>query len=424
MVELLLVALTLLGFALVSRRLSATPVTAPIVFTTVGLVVGTAGLGWFDLGLEDEAATVLIEATLVLVLFSDAARIDLTALRGSAGIPARLLGIGLPLTIALGALVAHLVLGLPPLESALVAAVLAPTDAALGQAVVSDRRLPVRIRQGLNVESGLNDGIALPVVTALLVLADAEERGTTGGWPGFLVAQIGLGTVAGLVVGGVGGALLLRATRAGLVEGTYERVGVLALAVLAYAGASLVGGNGFIAAFVGGMAFGRLTAGRAREVHDFTEDEAEMLTGVTFLVFGAVLAGAFLTDVTWPVLAYAALSLTVVRGVPVVVSMVRSGTRWESRLFLAWFGPRGLASILFALLISEELEAGPHTTTVLTTAAVTVLASIYLHGVTASPWAARLGRLLSAGPAQQAELADAPDLPTRRTLGARGLSRR
>ena len=414
MTELLIVALVVLGFALVSKRLSASPVTAPMVFTTVGLVVGLGGLGWFDLTLENEAVTVLVEATLVLVLFTDAIRIDLRALRRQAGLPGRLLGIGMPLTVLVGAGVAVLVVpGVTLLEGALLAAVLAPTDAALGQAVVSDQRLPTRVRQTINVESGLNDGIAVPVVTVLLAAVAAEGVGGAGDWVGLAARQVGFGVLAGLLAGVVGGRLLDSRAAAGAVEGVYRQLATLSVAVAAYALAGVVDGNGFIAAFTAGLAFGQVASRQCSDVQDFTEDEGELLSALTFLVFGAVLVGPVLGDLTWPVAAYVVASLTVVRVLPVLVALSGSGTLLETRLFLGWFGPRGLASILFALLVATELDS-PAASTIFTVAAWTVLVSVFAHGLSAHAWAGRLARRLEGLGDPVPETGPAPELPTRR----------
>ena len=415
MIELLIVALAVLGYALVSQRLSASPVTAPMVFTTVGLLVGAGGLGWFDLTLEGEGTTLLVEATLVLVLFTDAIRIDLRALRRQAGLPGRLLGIGMPLTVLAGAGAAVLLVpGLGLVEGALLAAVLAPTDAALGQAVVSDRRLPTRIRQTINVESGLNDGIAVPLVTVLLAAVAAEAVGGAGDWAGLAARQIGFGLLAGLVAGVLGGKVLdLRAT-AGAVEGIYRQLATLSIAAAAYAFAGVLDGNGFIAAFTAGLAFGAVAREGCRDVQDFTEDEGELLSAITFLIFGAVLVGPELGALTWPIAAYVVGSLTVVRMVPVLVALIGSGTLLETRLFLGWFGPRGLASILFALLVATELDS-PESSTIFTVAAWTVLVSVFAHGLTAHAWAGRLGRRVSALREPMPETEPAPELPTRRT---------
>ncbi|CAN5916394.1 cation:proton antiporter [soil metagenome] len=419
MTELVIIAVSVFGYAMVSARLAMTPVTAPMVFTAIGLVVGGGGLGWFDSSLESEFVSVLVEATLVLVLFTDAIRIDLRVLRRESWLPTRLLGLGLPLSFLLGTAVAvALFADLNIAEAGLLAAVLAPTDAALGQAVVSDRRLPGRIRQGLNVESGLNDGIVVPVVTVMLAVAAAETAaGGFGVWGGFVARQIGFGLACGVVAGAGGGWILHRRAVAAHVEGVYRQLATIAIAAAAFASSEALGGNGFIAAFVAGIAFGHVAREQCHGVQDFTEDEGELLSVFTFTVFGAVLAGPLLDELTWRIAVYAVASLTVVRMVPVLVALWRSGTYIETRLFVGWFGPRGLASILFALLVREQLDtAGADT--VFTTATWTVLVSVYAHGITAGPWAGRLARRLERAPASMPEMAPAPEMPTRRRLDA------
>jgi NhaP-type Na+/H+ or K+/H+ antiporter len=413
MIELLIIALTVFGYALVSERLAMSPVTAPMVFTTVGIVVGTGGFGWFDLELEGEATSILVEATLVLVLFTDAIRIDLHALRHNAALPGRMLGIGLPLTIVAGTALAVVVIpGISVIEAALLAAVLAPTDAALGQAVVSDRRLPVRIRQTLNVESGLNDGIAVPVVTVLLVAAAAESVGGASDWVGLAARQIGFGVLAGVAAGVIGGRLLDHRAAAGRVEGVYRQLATIAIAVAAFALAGVLEGNGFIAAFVAGLSFGQIARQRCTGVQDFTEDEGELLAAITFVLFGAVLVGPVLDELTWQIALYVLLSLTVVRIVPVVLSLTASGTFFETRLFLGWFGPRGLASILFALLVVDELDSQAGRT-IFAVASWTVLVSVFAHGLTARVWTGRLARRLNAETDPMPEMEPVPELATR-----------
>ncbi len=416
MTELLIVALAVLGYGLVSARLARSPVTAPMVFTAVGLIVGTGVFGWFDLELEGEATSILVEATLVLVLFTDAIRIDLRVLRGQAALPCRLLGIGLPLTIVAGGLAAAVIVpGLELVEAALLAAVLAPTDAALGQAVVSDSRLPVKIRQTLNVESGLNDGIAVPVVTVLLAAAAAGGAGGAADWVGLAARQVGVGVLAGVVAGAIGGRLLDSRAVAGAVEGVYRQLATIAIAVIAFALAGVLDGNGFIAAFTAGLSFGQIARKQCTGVQDFTEDEGELLSAITFMIFGAVLVGPALDQLTWQTAVYVVASLTIVRIVPVLVALTGSGMFLETRLFLGWFGPRGLASILFALLVVEEL----HTTagrTVFTVAAWTVLVSVFAHGLTANAWAGRLARRLAAETEPMPEMEPVAELPTRRRI--------
>ncbi len=416
MVELLIVALAIFGFAMFSKRLELSAVTAPMVFTTVGMIVGTGGFGWFDLELESEAVSVLVEATLVLVLFTDAVRIDLRVLLRRAAIPTRLLGIGFPLTILAGVGAGMLIFpDLGTAEVALLAAILAPTDAALGQAVVSDPRLPMRIRQALNVESGLNDGIAVPVVTVLLAVVLSETGGGASDWVTLAAREVGFGVLAGVLIGGLGGKLLDLRSEAGAVQGVYRQLAALAVAIGAFALAGVLDGNGFIGAFTAGLTFGQIAGRQCDTVQDFTEDEGELLSAVTFLVFGSLVVGPVLGDVTWQTIAYATASLTVVRVVPVLLAMIGSGTQFETRLFLAWFGPRGLASILFALLVVDAMDS-PTGQMVFTVAAWTVLASVFLHGITASAWAGRLGQRLAGEVEPPVEMEPTLDLPTRRRL--------
>ncbi len=419
MTEILIIATAIFGFALVSRSLAMSPITAPMVFTTVGLIVGGAGLGWFGLSLDGEALSIIVEVTLVLVLFTDAVRINLGSLRKDVAIPIRLLGIGLPLTLLAGTVAAALIFpGLSWAEALLLAAVLTPTDAALGQAVVSDTRLPVRVRQSLNVESGLNDGLMVPIVTVAIALAAADEGGSRH-WGAFAAEQIGFGLACGVLAGALGGTLLDRFASAGRIEGVYRQLATLAIAAMAYASADAVGGNGFVAAFTAGMTFGVVAAKQSSDVQDFTQDEGDLLTAITFMLFGAVIAGPLMGEVTWPVVGYVVLSLTVVRMMPVVLALVGSGTLLQTKLFIGWFGPRGLASILFALLVVQEVQ-GTGAELIFTVAMWTVLASVYAHGVSASPWASRLGARLSQMSDEQPENVDAPVHPTRRTLDLGG----
>ena len=237
--DIAVIAAFLLAYSLISQRLKTTWVTGPIVFVAVGIVVGESGLGLLESGMSEGVVRTLAEATLVLLLFTDAIRIDLRRLRGQAELPARLLGIGLPITVIAGTFVAVLLLPGPGVwEAALVAAILAPTDAALGQAVVSSPRVPVRVRQALNVESGLNDGLMLPAITVLLALAATEtDLETPRYWVQFAAGQIGFGVAIGVIVGWVGGVLLHSAVVRGWVDGVFRQLATLAIGVGAFAGA-------------------------------------------------------------------------------------------------------------------------------------------------------------------------------------------
>jgi NhaP-type Na+/H+ or K+/H+ antiporter len=408
----------LFAYSLVSGRLQGTSVTPPMVFVAFGLLVGSSGLGLADLALDHGAIHVLAEVTLVLVLFVDAARIDLTTLRRDHDLPVRMLAIGLPLTIVAGTLAGALLLPeFSWVEAALLAAVLAPTDAALGQAVVASPVVPARIRQALNVESGLNDGITLPVVLLLATLASATADATIGAtfWLRFAVLQVVLGPVVGIVVGRCGSQAIDTAAARGWLAERFEGLSALGLAMVAYACAEVVGGNGFIAAFVAGLVFGNTVRGRCAFLFDFAEAEGELLTLMTFLVFGAAMLPAAAQALDWRIGAYALLSLTAVRMLPTALALTGKGLHRPTLLFLGWFGPRGLASILFALLIVEEARF-PHQDELMAITVVTVALSVLLHGLTAAP-AARWYAALSASMTDGEEMRPVAEMPTR--VGAR-----
>jgi sodium/hydrogen antiporter len=397
--SLAIVAFTLLGVAAVSRRLSGTPITPAIVFVTVGLLVGPKVLGEIDLESSSGTVRTLAEATLALVLFCDASRIHLGELRREVGVPVRLLGIGLPLTIALGAVAAAVMFDRLTVEEALILAiVLAPTDAALGQAVVTEPRVPGRVRQGLNVESGLNDGICVPLLFAAVALADVESDISDGrSAVTLLLEEIGYGVVGGVVGGLLVAAIVIHAGRRDLIAGQWRQVIPGAGAALAYGTASALGGSGFIAAFVAGMTF-RLALGRDPEqINDLSEQVGNVLNGVTFLLFGAILLGPALGELSWKLVLYAVLSLTVVRMLPVAIAMLGTRARPTTLSFMGWFGPRGLASIVFAVIILEESNL-PHEHTILLAIYLTVGLSVFVHGITAAPLAERYGRWYDAHP--------------------------
>jgi len=380
------VAGLVIGYAAVSRRLERSVVSSAMVFVAGGLIVGPELLGWFDPGIGNEGVRALAEATLTLVLFSDAARIDLVALRRELAMPVRLLGIGLPLTIVAGTVAAVLVF--PELiwaEALVLAIVLAPTDAALGQAVVSDKRLPSRVRQSLNVESGLNDGIGVALLLIALAIAEAEEKAFGGGHAVRIVfEEIGYGLLGGVAAGVIAASLLRYAQSRRLVAEDWLQVIPLAAAALAYGIAVPLGGSGFIAAFVGGLVFGGLEIRGRGEVTYLTDATGLVLAAVTFVVFGASALSDTLHVVGWQMVLYAVLSLTMIRMVPVWLALRGTHARGPTVAFAGWFGPRGLASIVFAVLVLEgsELE---HVNLMIATAVVTIAISVFGHGATAVP---------------------------------------
>ncbi len=380
------VTIFILGFGLFSRRLEATVITPPMVFALAGMMAAPDVLGLMGLHVSGAVVHVAAEVTLILVLFGDAARIDLGALRRELGLPVRLLLVGMPLTIAIGTAVALWVF--PQLawaEAAVLAVVLAPTDAALGQAVVSTESVPVRIRQALNVESGLNDGIALPFVVILAALAGGEEAGQgPRGWLAFTSLQLIVGPLIGYTVARVAARVIHYADSAGWVLPDFERLQGIAIAVLAFALSEWAGGNGFIAAFVAGLILGSRERDHCGWLFEFLEAEGQLLMLLVFLLLGASLAWPALGAATPADFFYAVLSLTLVRMVPVALALLGTGLRPRSVLFLGWCGPRGLASVLFAILIVEEANL-PHGEEIFRVAILTVLMSIFAHGMTAAP---------------------------------------
>lgn len=415
MTVVLAISALFLGYALISGWTRGAWLTAPMVFVTGGLVLGPAGAGVLDGAATDQLVRVLTEATLVLVLFSDAVRIDLGALRQDYHLPLRLLGVGLPLGAVLGALLAF---GLLPtlgvLGAVLLSAVLVPTDAALGESVVADERLPGRIRQGLNVESGLNGGLVLPVVVVLSAMAgnleDAAESAPN--WVFMTGQEVALGLLTGVAVGGLGGRALILADSAGWINATYRRLFPLALAAVSYSAAEALQGNGLLSAFTAGLLFGMAARNDRKFVYQFTEREGELVSMLTFLIFGALVIGPRLGDVDRQIVVYAVLSLVVVRPLAVAVAALGTRLRLETVLFLGWFGPRGLASIVFAMMVVEQFDTAV-SDRILVAVGVTVLLSVYAHGITDIPWSRAFARRAQALPASAPEHTEVTEHPRR-----------
>jgi sodium/hydrogen antiporter len=409
------VALLVLAYAAVSRRLSASVITPAMVFVVGGILVSDDVLGWLDPAIGSESVRLVAEATLTLVLFSDASRLDFTALRREYVVPLRLLAIGLPLTIAAGALAGVAVLGeLAFIEAVALAIVLAPTDAALGQAVVTDPRVPSRVRQGLNVESGLNDGICVPLLLIAIAIAQAEE-GAIGEGEGLrlVLEEIGYGCVGGVVAGLAAAAVVRLGIPRRLVDPVWLQVVPVAAAALAYGLAVWMGGSGFIAAFVGGAVFGWLRREVGGEVTLFLEEAGGLLGAVTFILFGAVMLVPVLDDLSAEVVLYALISLTVVRMVPVAIAMLGSGARLPTVSFLGWFGPRGLASIVFAVILVEDADLA-NESVLLNTIFFTVALSVLLHGLTATPLAGRYAAWFASHPRDAAPAFESAPTPEQR----------
>ncbi len=380
------VGAALLAYGLVSRRLASSPISGPLVFATLGLIGYAAGV-LPPINVIESPATVVLELTLALLLFTDASKIQVRSWEADMELPTRLLAIGMPLTIILGTVVAYL--DFPSagiIGAAIIATILAPTDAALGFAVISNKRVPIRIREALGAESGLNDGIALPILLFLLTLALAE-----GGVPlwRFFIDGIGIAALVGLVMA-IGAAYAIRfALERSWIEVQWVRISVVVVALGTYIVTEHLGGSGFIAAYVAGITFGRIIdrldtpSGHFAELE---EDLGTVLTMTSFLIFGAYLLAPNLAAFTVATVFYAAMSLTVVRMIPVAISMIGTGLAPPTLIYLGWFGPRGLASIIFTGVLVEGAGI-EQTQLIVGVIIVTVSVSVLLHGATA-PWGA------------------------------------
>lgn len=390
--ELTVLAVFVFLYSLIAGRIDRSWVSGPIIFVTAGFIMGPLGLGW--VGGEETRADLrrLADLTLAVVLFSDAANSNLSTLKRRFGIPTRMLLLGLPGSIALGFVLALAMFDvLTVLEAAMLGTMLAATDAALGKAVVANTAVPDRLREGLNVESGLNDGLCVPILFVFIALEIGAEAGIEEGLIVTLLAEeLGIGLLVGLGAAFVGSWLLGICAKHGWVTEVWIQVTVVALAVCCFALAQNLHGSGYIAAFSGGMLFGHLAGKHKHELLLSPEAIGETLALLTWLMFGYAIIGQVFGQFTWPVILYAVLSLTVVRMVPVFLSLAGSGESVPSRLFLGWFGPRGLASIVFVIIVLDNQLPGAEFMALVVTC--TVFFSLVLHGVTANVLANKMAR--------------------------------
>ncbi len=386
-----IMAAFILLYSIVSGGLERTPINGAIVFTAFGLVIGPLGLDLLHLDFEAENLRTLAELTLALVLFTDASNANLAVLKKNLHIPQLLLLIGLPLTIVLGFGVGVVLFdSLTLFEVAILATLLAPTDAALGKAVVTDNSVPANIRESLNVESGLNDGICVPILFVFLALAagTAAEGGTTALALKLVAEEIGIGVLVGAGVTLLGSKLIKQGASRGWISETWRQLPVIMLAVSCFALAQFLGGSGFIAAFAGGLLFGALAKEHKHKLLLAAEGTGDTLGLITWVAFGAAVVGQSIGAFSWQVVLYSVLSLTVVRMLPVFLTLAGMQLRTDEKLFMGWFGPRGLASIVFAVIVlNEHLPGGD---TIAMTAACTILLSILAHGLSANPLVAAL----------------------------------
>lgn len=387
MIELLFFLILIFIVAIISRRIDKLPITAQMIFIFAGMAIGWLVIGFVDVRAPPVSTIVLLiaEIALVLVLFTDASKVKLADIKLHS-LTTRLLSIGLISTIILGIAAAVMIFtNLTFWEAAIIGVVLAPTDAALGQVVVKNKKIPEKIRETLEVESGLNDGLSVPFLLVFIAIGLAEESfSPTGYFIQTALEQIGLGALIGIAVGFIGSGIVIKSRDKGWITPEYQRIAFLVLAVISFILADEIGGSGFIAAFVGGLATGYVTRDAGKVLMDFAEAEGQFLNLTVFFLLGIIIAG-LIPYITWQIILYAVLSLTVIRMLPVAISLIGTKTSLDSVLFMGWFGPRGLASIVLALIALERLESFPGQNTLILAVFITVLFSVVAHGVTALP---------------------------------------
>jgi NhaP-type Na+/H+ or K+/H+ antiporter len=378
-------------YSIVAGRVERTPITGPIVFMAFGFLVGPFGVGWLDASITNQELRMLADMTLALVLFLDAANADTSVLKASTLIPRRMLLFGLPGVIALGFVAGLLIFDeLSMFELAILATMLAATDAALGKGVITNKAVPSRIREGLNVESGLNDGLCVPVLFVFIALAEASgvEADSTMLALELVAREIGIGLAVGLGITTIAVWLTRMCTRRGWISEIWVQIPVIMLAITCFTTAQSLHGSGYIAAFVGGILFGLLAKESTHKLVLAAEGMGEMLAMLTWIVFGSAVIGQSYEYFSWRVVLYALLSLTVIRMLPIFLSLTGSGEKTDSKLFLAWFGPRGLASIVFAIIVLNTNLPG--TKLMAMVVVCTVFLSAIAHGLTANPLATAL----------------------------------
>ena len=382
------IALVVLGYGFFSRLLNRFNISGPMVFTAIGVLLSPLVLGGKPVNPNAQTVQIVAEVALITILFSDAAFINLKHLLNNENwrIPVRLLFVSLPISIILAYYTAMLFFpNEEKLYLLLLALFLAPTDAALGKAVVSDERIPERVRNAINVESGLNDGIVFPILLSVLVLISGSGDGS--GWFGYVVKQIFIGAIAGGIIGYLGAKITQKAIDRGYMEHQYRNLTPIALAIFAYYMAEFVHGNGYISAFFTGLLYGNIAPSLRHSVEEFAESEGEFLIMISFLIYGLVFVPDMIPYLNMSVILYALISLTLIRMIPIVIGMGKLNVDFPTRMFISWFGPRGIASILYIIVAVHKLGSIEGHEEIFATASLTILLSIILHGISAQPLA-------------------------------------
>lgn len=387
--NLFIVAFFILLYSVFAKKIEGSVISGPFLALAFGVLFGPLLLNLFQANVETEEYRIIAELALALVLFTDASKANLRVLESNIGLPVRLLLIGLPLCIVFGVLGGFLIFkGYSWIELGILAVMLAPTDAALGKAVVSNPSVPTKIRESLNVESGLNDGICVPILFLLIALFASQTGGTLSSFYGLQVLgkEIGIGLLAGCTLSFIGFRLIQFSVKRKWSSKSWESMFIVALSFSCFALAQLTGGSGFIACFAGGFLFGvlRRKANFKVELLESAEGTGDTFSIITWMIFGSLIIAGNIHELTWQVALYAILSLTVIRMLPVFLALIHTGLSGKEKAFMGWFGPRGLASIVFAIMVLE-LDL-PHKSTIILTVAFTIVLSVVLHGFTAKPF--------------------------------------
>jgi NhaP-type Na+/H+ or K+/H+ antiporter len=416
-------------YTILGHTLAQIWISMPIFFVIMGAIVGPNGLGWTSFGLESSAVETLTELTLALLLFADAATLDFNQVKDDVQMPGRLLFVAFPLVVLMGGLIAYLIFPVDKIGYALLmGAILAPTDAALGLPIFNNPRVPVRIRRALNVESGLNDGLATPLVTLFIALSLEELTGGQFRWMILATSEIAIAVVVGVTLGLIGGWLFTQAVNKNWTSNVARQIGNPSLALLVFFVTKELGGNGFVAVFIGGILFGYMTRNVLHDAIEYTEITGTYLSLFVWTIFGMVIAIPLVQNFSPLAFLYAILSLTVVRMIPVVIAMVGTGLRKDTTLMMGWLGPRGLASVVF-LIMTVEAAHEAHVEIDLLVASVgwTILLSVLLHGATALPLADWYGGRIEIASTEIPELFNVRELrnPIRKAfhIGPRGGSK-
>ena len=393
----LIVVASLFTYSLLSSRIEKYSVTAPMIFLLLGVIAGPLVLNWAAPGINASALMTFAELTLALILFTDASQVNRQHLLKFENIPIRLLAIGLPLTIVMGAFIAIGMFDFGWIGALVLAIILAPTDAALAQAIFNKTSIKEKLRHSITVESGLNDGLALPLLLIALAIISSGSINAldTSYWAHFISMQVFAGGITGIAIGYAGGYLIQKASDTHSMDPVFQRLASFALAIFTYCAAEHIGGNGFIAVFLAGLFLKTKHTVLIQRLKEFSETEGQLFTLLMFFLFGLIYIPDAASLFTWSSLGYALLSLTVIRMVPVCFVLFGTSLSLREKLFLGWFGPRGIASILYLLLTIETLgfsEKVPHYDILFSTSVLTIGISVFLHGLSVPFWLKTLQR--------------------------------